>query len=92
MKKDTYFKDIFEMLDQFKTAIKRLHDQGVNVSILENDIRRITDKINISFSDSNDETLNIIRKEVLGDCIFLRKKIADAIRKQIRDIIENEIK
>lgn len=92
MEKEIYFKDIFDILAQFKEAIKKLHDQGVNVSSLEDDIRKISDKINASISDSTNENWNNIRKEAMLDCIFLRRKIADAIRKQIKYIIENEIK
>ncbi|NMC59517.1 MAG: hypothetical protein GYA51_09080 [Candidatus Methanofastidiosa archaeon] len=91
VKDKNHFAEIKQMLDQFKTAIKKLEDQGVDVSLLEKQIENVYSKIELSTESTNEDVLNLIRKEALAECIFLRKKISDTIRKQIRDIIENEI-
>lgn len=89
--KNSGLNEILETLSQFKSSIKKLEDQGVDVSALKRELNHISDKIEHYKSECNDEILFKIRKEISTDCLFLRKKIIDSLKTQIDDIIKNEI-
>ena len=89
--KNSDLNEILDTLSQFKSSIKKLEDQGVDVSALKKELNHISDKIEQYKYECNDEILPKIRKEISTDCLFLRKKIIDSIKSQIDDIIKNEI-
>ncbi|KYC52344.1 MAG: hypothetical protein AMQ22_00859 [Candidatus Methanofastidiosum methylothiophilum] len=89
--KNSGLNEILETLSQFKSSIKKLEDQGVDVSALKNELNRISLKIDHYRNECSEEILPKIRKEISTDCLFLRKKIIDSLKTQIEDIIQNEI-
>ncbi|MEN6379074.1 MAG: hypothetical protein ABFD15_05795 [Methanofastidiosum sp.] len=89
--KNSDLNEILDTLSQFKSSIKKLEDQGVDVSALKKELNHISLKIEQYKDECNDEILPKIRKEISTDCLFLRKKIIDSIKSQIDDIIKNEI-
>lgn len=89
--KNSGLNEILETLSQFKSSIKKLEDQGVDVSALKNELNRISLKIDQYRTECSEEILPKIRKEISTDCLFLRKKIIDSLKTQIEDIIQNEI-
>ncbi|HNR44611.1 MAG TPA: hypothetical protein PKH80_05535 [Methanofastidiosum sp.] len=89
--KNSGLNEILDTLSQFKSSIKKLEDQGVDVSALKKELNHISLKIEQYKDECNDEILPKIRKEISTDCLFLRKKIIDSIKNQIDDIIKYEI-
>ena len=89
--KNSDLNEIFETLSQFKSSIKKLEDQGVDVSALKKELNHISLKIEQYKTECSEEILPKIRKEISTDCLFLRKKIIDSLKNQIEDIIQNEI-
>ena len=89
--KNSSLNEILDTLSQFKSSIKKLEDQGVDVSALKKELNRISDKIEQYKTECSDEILPKIKKEISTDCLFLRKKIIDSLKNQIDDIIKNEI-
>ena len=83
--------EILDTLSQFRSSIKKLEEQGVDVSALKRELTRISERIEDYKKECNEEILSKIKKEVSTDCLFLRKKIIDSIKLQIEDIIKNEI-
>ena len=89
--KNSGLNEILETLSQFKLSIKKLEEQGVDVLSLKRELNRISEKIEKYKSECNEEILPKLKREVSTDCLFLRKKIIDALKIQIEDIIKNEI-
>jgi len=89
--KSSDLNEIWSSLSQFKSSIKKLEDQGVDVSALKRELNHISDKIERYKAECNEELLPKIKKEISTDCLFLRKKIIDSLKTQIDDIIKNEI-
>jgi len=89
--KNSGLNEILDTLSQFKSSIKKLEDQGVDVAALKRELNHISDKIEKYRTECSDEILPKIKKEISTDCLFLRKKIIDSLKNQIDDIIKNEI-
>ncbi len=85
--KNSNLDDIRETLSQLELSIKKLEDQGVDVSELNNDLKKISEKLENKKEETQEDLMNI-KKEASKDCIFLRKKVIDTLRNHIESMME----
>ena len=87
-KQNSDLSDIQDTLSQLDESIKKLENQGVDVSDLSNDLNNIRKKLENGKEDSQEELIKI-KKEASKECIFLRKRVIDTLKAHIESMIED---